>query len=302
VTCVTINSVDIDLRGLPVWERPSRVFEMLDALPHGIPLTFITEIEPLGLSARIIEQHPGDLIVQPSSVGQSLWKVRISRTQVQAARHPIVRLLGLSPVFAGLEPGTLESLAADAVVKSARRGRRLVDDDAEWPFVGVVAEGVALLGRGGERERVLHELFPRDAFGIAEFFDRGAPMGHVVAVSKSVRIVALPWESLTRAAERHASRQRLLADTLASQSALPIIGRVARVLVPHAMPHRGLSPAMPALATMTQSQIAASAGTVKEVAARAIAELEARHLLKRERGHIRYLDRQGLIELIREFA
>jgi len=53
---------------------------------------------------------------------------------------------------------------------------------------------------------------------------------------------------------------------------------------------------------MTQSQIAAAAGTVKEVAARAIAELDERGLLRRERGHIRFLDRQGLVELLRELG
>ncbi|HEY5426137.1 MAG TPA: helix-turn-helix domain-containing protein [Candidatus Tumulicola sp.] len=83
---------------------------------------------------------------------------------------------------------------------------------------------------------------------------------------------------------------------------MPILARIARVLVPYAMPERGLVPAAASLATVTQSQIAAAAGTVKEVAARAIAELESRNVLRRERGHIRYLDRQELLELIRELS
>jgi hypothetical protein len=63
-----------------------------------------------------------------------------------------------------------------------------------------------------------------------------------------------------------------------------------------------LAPAIAPLPNMTQSQIAASAGTVKEVAARAIAELERQGLLKRERGHIRYLNRQGLTDFVRAQA
>ncbi len=62
------------------------------------------------------------------------------------------------------------------------------------------------------------------------------------------------------------------------------------------MPERGLVPAAPSLSTITQSQIAAAGGTVKEVAARAIAELESRKALRREHGHIRYLDREVLLE------
>jgi CRP-like cAMP-binding protein len=132
-------------------------------------------------------------------------------------------------------------------------------------------------------------------------------------MTKSTRIVKLPSATLTDVARENpdllfglgallAQRQRELSAKLSSQSALPIVGRVARVLLPHAMAERGLSPAMPALASMTQSQIAAAAGTVKEVAARAIAELDERGLLKRERGHIRFLDRQGLLELLRELG
>jgi hypothetical protein len=99
-----------------------------------------------------------------------------------------------------------------------------------------------------------------------------------------------------------AQRIRLLADALAVQGSLPILGRIARVLLPYAMPERGLVPAASSLSTITQSQIAAAGGTVKEVAARAIAELESRSALRREHGHIRYLDREVLLELIQDVS
>lgn len=51
---------------------------------------------------------------------------------------------------------------------------------------------------------------------------------------------------------------------------------------------------------MTQSQIAAAAGTVKDVAARAISELQHRGALRRERGHIAYLDRVRLVRVIEQ--
>ncbi|MBC5828935.1 MAG: hypothetical protein GIW98_01925 [Candidatus Eremiobacteraeota bacterium] len=57
--------------------------------------------------------------------------------------------------------------------------------------------------------------------------------------------------------------------------------RVASALVVYAPPKDGLHPALPPLPSITQTQIAVAAGTVKEVAARAIAELEARRALKR---------------------
>jgi hypothetical protein len=97
-----------------------------------------------------------------------------------------------------------------------------------------------------------------------------------------------------------AQRNRTLASELAAQVSQPIISRVASALLPYAVPERELNPALPPLPTMTQAQIAAAAGTVKEVAARAIAELERVQALRRERGHIRYLDRAKLLAMIEE--
>jgi DNA-binding GntR family transcriptional regulator len=45
---------------------------------------------------------------------------------------------------------------------------------------------------------------------------------------------------------------------------------------------------------MTQAQLAATAGTAKEVAARALAELEAAGAIKRAKGRIALADRQRL--------
>jgi CRP/FNR family transcriptional regulator, cyclic AMP receptor protein len=228
--------------------------------------------------------------------------------------NPIVRVLENSPPFARMKAPVLERLAAASSFHSARRGRPLQDESVEFPFVCVVAEGVAAVTSGaGSREHIAYELFPNDTYGLASFFDRGTPLGGVIAMTKTTRVVRIPWDTLTEIAREHpdllfglgallAERQRSLTSKLASQATLPIVGRVARVLLPYAMPERGLSPAMQSLASMTQSQIAAAAGTVKEVAARAIAELDDRGLLKRERGHIRFLDRQGLVELMRELV
>ena len=52
VTGVT-NPSEIDLRGLPAWDRPTVVRKALERLPTGSSLTFITEHEPRGLSARV---------------------------------------------------------------------------------------------------------------------------------------------------------------------------------------------------------------------------------------------------------
>jgi Crp-like helix-turn-helix domain len=48
---------------------------------------------------------------------------------------------------------------------------------------------------------------------------------------------------------------------------------------------------------ITQIQLAAMVGSVKEVVARTIADFEALGALRRERGHVAYLNRQLLMDL-----
>lgn len=61
----------------------------------------------------------------------------------------------------------------------------------------------------------------------------------------------------------------------------------------------GLAAALDPLPLMTQAQIGAAAGTVKDVAPRTIGSFEKTGALKRERGHIRWLHRERLRALAR---
>ncbi len=56
-------------------------------------------------------------------------------------------------------------------------------------------------------------------------------------------------------------------------------------------PDAGLTPSLQPLRRITQTQLAATAGAVKEVAARAVAELEAVGALQRAKGRIALVDR-----------
>lgn len=292
------------------------VREALDRLPSGASLTFITEHEPRGLSARITQERPERFVVETRRVARGIWRVSLTPQEGRdAERSPLAQFLAGCAAFGGLDGSVFDELAASAVSQTGRRGQTLVAENSESPFIGVVTEGIVVRAKGHDidRERILYEIFPHELFGVAEYFDRGLSNARIVVFSKTARIVKLPWDVVGDVASRYpqlttalgvviAQRLRQMNDTITVQGALPILARIARVLVPYAMPERGLVPAAASLATVTQSQIAAAAGTVKEVAARAIAELESRKVLRRERGHIRYLDRQELLELIRELS
>jgi uncharacterized protein (DUF2249 family) len=306
------QSAEIDLRNVPTWERTDHVRKALDRLPSGGSLTLITENEPRALSARITQDRPDRFVVESRRIASRVWQLRLTHrpgepTERNSASHHISRC----PAFSGLESAVREELAASGVWQTCRRGQTLVAENGDWPYIGMVTEGIIARANGGgrERERILYEIFPYELFGVAEYFDRGLKMSRIAGFSKSAHILKIPWDVVSRVAARYpdltyalgvvmAQRVRLLADALSIQGSLPILGRIALVLLPYANPERGLVPASASLSTITQSQIAAAAGTVKEVAARAIAELESRSALRREHGHIRYLNREVLKELI----
>jgi len=311
-----VQPAEIDLRGLPVWERPELIRKALDRLPSGASVTLITENEPRALSSRITQDRPDRFVVETRRIASRVWHLRLThRPGEPLDRSSAVQNLSRCPAFAALDAEVRAELAAAAVWQTGRRGQTLVAENVDWPYIGMVTEGIVARANGGgrERERILYEIFPYELFGVAEYFDRGLKMARIAVFSKTAHVLKVPWDAVSRVAARYpeltnalgvvmAQRVRLLADALSVQGSLPILGRIARVLLPYAMPERGLVPAATSLSTITQSQIAAAGGTVKEVAARAIADLESRKALRREHGHIRYLDREVLLELIQDVS
>jgi CRP-like cAMP-binding protein/uncharacterized protein (DUF2249 family) len=303
----------VDVRALPVWERPAKISEVFNRLPLGASITFVTDHEPRGLAFRMEQTWPHEIIVDHRRTGEREWTVRLTRTAVEIDAPSPAGIIRRTAVFGDLSEEAGAILASNASLHTIRRGQAVVTEGTDWPYLGVVFEGVLALttGNSGGRPRIFFEIFPYEPLGDLELFDEAPAAGRVIALSKVARYMRIPRRAVLDVAERSpqmlialgrvsAQRRRDHMQALATQTTMPIIARIAHVLVPYAVPERGLSPARAPLPNLTQAQIAAAAGTVKEVAARAIAELEARALLKRERGHIRYLDRQGLLDMIRD--
>lgn len=303
----------LDLRTLPVWERPAKISEVFDRLPLGGSFCIVTDHEPRGLAFRMEQARPHEVLVDHRRTGEREWMIHLTRVAVESDAPSPAGIIKRTAVFANATEDVRVELAAQASLHTIRRGQTIVTEGTEWPYLGIVFEGVLALttGNGNGRPRIFLEIFPYELFGELELFDEAPASGRVVALSKVARYLRVPRRVVLEAGERetqllvalgrvNAQRRRDHMQALATQATMPIIARIAHVLVPYAVPERGLSPARLPLPHLTQAQIAAAAGTVKEVAARAIAELEQRELLKRERGHIRYLDRQGLLDMIKD--
>ncbi len=200
------------------------------------------------------------------------------------------------------------------LIKSGRRRDILVEQDEAFPYFGIVLDGVIAMSVSGvvssqrqNRSMRLYEAFPGDMFGVVAVLDDARTLGRATVITRTARYALLPREvmldlcnenrelfaALARAA---ALRSRELVRRLTAQATEPIISRVAAALLPYADEDDAMAPAKSYLAELTQAELAATAGTVKEVAARTIAQLERAGALKRERGHIRYLCRAKLHE------
>jgi CRP-like cAMP-binding protein len=300
----------LDLRRLPVWERASLVLERSDSLETNGTFEFLTEVDPRALVARLEQLRPGQLAFRHRHIGDGEWHVTLTRVHVEREASSLSAALTRSPVFAQLSDNARAMLLEAMSESTARKGQVICPENAECERLGILLEGaLAVFVGAGSRERLLFHLFPFDVFGEIEFFDGGLSIGRTMVLSKTARYASVPYGTLreigarepallTALAASTAQHNRTLASALASQVSQPILSRVASALLPYAAPERGLHPALSPLPNMTQAQVAASAGTVKEVAARAIAELERVQALRRERGHIRYLDRSKLLETI----
>lgn len=299
-----------DLRGLPVWDRARAVFEQAAVLKTGDVFEVLTELDPRALLARLEQQIPGELDAGSFRAGEREWRLTLSRAAGQTESSPLSRAVRRSAAFSKLGDASRAQLLESAKEHLARKGETVRPEDSSCEDVGLLLEGaLGVFTCGSAREHLLYNVFPGDAFGTIEFFDGGRAIGRTVAVSKTARYALLPRDlvlevcmrepaALIALAAFNSQLNRSLATAMNAHVSQPAIARVASALLPYAIPERGLEPALPPLANMTQAQVAAAAGTVKEVAARAIAELERRSALRRERGHVRYLDRSKLLEAI----
>jgi uncharacterized protein (DUF2249 family) len=301
--------VPLDVRALPTWERHPRIRERFEALNEGATLTIVTDHEPRPLRFQFAEWYPGRYVWTQRHLGIARWEIIVRRIAAASEPDSIPDALARAAAFADGRDETLRALAQHAVERTYPGGATIVEQDAQWPYLGVVRTGSvsAVMGSTSGREIRLFDVSAGETFGIVELLDGGRTVARFVTTSPSTRVILLPRGIVLSAMTTDAAvtrglsivcaqRVRALADAFAAQVSQPAIARVAAAILPYAPPSAGLSPSLGPLARMTQTQLAVIAGTAKEVAARAVAELEAAGALKRLKGHIALVDRDKLRE------
>lgn len=199
---------------------------------------------------------------------------------------------------ASLPETTLAALARISARVQQRAGSiiQLEGDPAEQMYI-VVQGRVKILRLGANgREQILNIIGPGSHFNTVPMFDGGLCPANAEAMTEVI-LLALPRAPLLALLGEHpALAQSLLAElssrlrhmvNLVDELALHSVqGRLAALLLEQAGSEAG--------ALLTQADMAARLGTVREMVGRSLKLFEAQGLIRLDRGTITILDRAGL--------
>lgn len=302
----------LDLRALPTWERHPRIHAAFNALEGTSTLVLVTDHEPRPLRLEFRTLYPNGFVWSQRHLGAGRWEVALRKIAPAADADPIETFMRCCAVLADARDETRHAIAQAVTVRTLPRGTAIVEQDAQWPYLGLLRSGTlaVLMGSPSGRDQRLFEVLPYETFGAVETLDGGRTMARIVATADA-EVVLIPRGIVISAQAADfafasalgticAQRVRAIAELLSAHVSQPAIVRVAAALLPYAAAAAGLSPSLETLRHITQAQLAATAGTAKEVAARALAELEAAGAIARSGGRIAQMDRSKLQAVLGE--
>ncbi len=188
-------------------------------------------------------------------------------------------------------------------------GDAVFDEGRACPGLLIVAEGLVEIRQTSARgrEQVFHTEGPGATLGEVPLFDGGGYLASAVA-ARPTRVLLLPRAELVHLCQQHpavalamlktmARRVRQFASIVTDLAFRPVTERLARYLETTA--GAPVTPGARVELSLTQAQLAARLGTVRELVARALAELQDAGVIKRDRTHIVIRDPARLIALAR---
>jgi CRP/FNR family transcriptional regulator len=220
-----------------------------------------------------------------------------------------VATLRAVPYFVNLDEARLRELAAVVRERKCDAGTMVLLEGEPCEGLGFVVSGrvkVVKVSADG-KEQVLRLLGPGRTFNDVPVFDGGPNPGSVQALEPSV-IGTLPKVAMESLVETQpkvaaavirvlASRLRALTLVIEDLSLRGVVARVAKLLLDCAQGHPALleGPGGTCHHRLTQQEIAAMTGSVREVVHRALKALEREGAIRMERARVVVLD-QAILE------
>ncbi|MCK6629425.1 MAG: Crp/Fnr family transcriptional regulator [Anaerolineae bacterium] len=212
-------------------------------------------------------------------------------------------LLKAVPYFRALDDHALEAVGKEIITRHYQAGEIIFLEGEPDAGLHLVTEGLCKVYRlsEGGREHVLATLRPGDSCNEVPVVDGGPNPANFAALENST-VWIISEASLSRLRRQYpalnemiiknlAMRCRQLVQRVYNLSFLSVTGRLAAFLLQQSEESGELH------RRMTQDEIAAHLGTVREMVGRAFRELQEANLITIDRHRIEILDREGLREL-----
>ncbi|GAB4438459.1 MAG: Crp/Fnr family transcriptional regulator [Anaerolineae bacterium] len=212
-------------------------------------------------------------------------------------------LLKAVPYFRALDDNALDAVGKEVITRHYQAGEIIFLEGEPDAGLHLVTEGLCKVYRlsEGGREHVLATLRPGDSCNEVPVVDGGPNPANFAALENSI-VWVISAESLSRLRRQYPALNEMIIKNLAMHcrqlvqrvynlSFLSVTGRLAAFLLQQSEESGELH------RRMTQDEIAAHLGTVREMVGRAFRELQEAELISIDRHRIEILDREGLREL-----
>src|SRR5271165_531158 len=298
-----VPAISLDSRTLPSTNRNMIILEAFDKLQLGGILELPEESDPRALRNEFLQHRPGRFSWDARNLGSGRWTIRIERIDEQA---DTATFLSHCTPFQNARAATVRELAATASERSYRHGEAIFDEGESWPYLAFVRNGkvvLTLLSPDGKTHS-LGERLAHDPLNETSTFDGGGATTRAEALT-NCEIVLLPQDAVLHAARNDAelaigflseasqARRRSI-DTIADLAFAHVLQRVAKFLLSYAPATTGMARGLSGVENLSQAQIAAAAGTVRDMAARALLRLKNAGAVELDRGRVRALERDRL--------
>jgi len=296
-------AIAVDARSLQPANRTEQILEAFDKLTLNSILEINEETDPRALRNELSQLRPGKFSWDARNLGSNRWTIRVERIDENA--EPEALLQHVAP-FASAKASTLRDLAGQMSERTYRAGDTIFDEGEVWPYLGIVKSGkviLTLLSPDG-KTHTLGERLTHDTLNDSGTFDQGGATTRSEALTDAT-IMTIPSEAVLHACRNDAelalgflseasqARRRSI-DTIADLAFAHVLQRVAKFLLGYARASVGMTRGLPGVENLSQAQIAAAAGTVRDMAARALLRLKNANAVELDRGRVKAIDRAKL--------
>jgi CRP/FNR family transcriptional regulator, cyclic AMP receptor protein len=296
-------AMTLDARSLSPATKTEQILEAFDKLQVGGALEISEESDPRALRNEMTQLRAGRFSWDARNLGGNRWSIRLERIDEHADGETF---LGHVPQFTQAKATTIKELAGQMSERNYKSGDTIFDEGEMWPYLGIVKSGkviYTLLSPDG-KTHTIGERLTHDTLNESGTFDGGGATTRAEALTDAT-VVTLPSEAVMHAIRNDAelalgfliassqARRRSI-DTIADLAFAHVLQRVAKFLLGYARTSVGMTRGLPGVESLSQAQIAAAAGTVRDMAARALLRLKNAHALELDRGRVKAIDRQRL--------